>query len=117
MSAWDIQVPEVNGVLLNVADLVGDEEGTSGLSGDYLRLGESLEEVGTAAGSVPISIALGEFAAHFLGIVGDMIALGASATAGAGEATAHYMNGNLEMAQTCQANAGVVPDPPLLQPH
>ena len=38
MSAWNIQVPEVNGVLLNVSGLLGDEEGTSGLSGDYADL-------------------------------------------------------------------------------
>lgn len=118
MSAWNIQVPEVNGVLLNVSGLLGDEEGTSGLSGDYADLGESLEEVDTAAASIPISIALGEFAAHYLGIVGEMIALGANATAGAGEATMHYANGNLEMAETSQANAGVVPDDTSApQPH
>jgi hypothetical protein len=117
MSAWNIQVPEVNGVLFNVSELVGDEEGTTGLSGDYTDLGESLQEVGTAASSVPISIALGEFAAHYLGIVGEMIALGANATAGAGEATMHYANGNLEMAETSQANARVVPDPSSPQPH
>lgn len=117
MSAWNLQVSEVNGVLRNVSDLVGDEEGTTGLSGEYTDLGESLEDVGSAAASVPISIALGEFGAHFLGIVGEMITLSASATGGAGEATMHYANGNLEMAENAQANAGAAPEPQYPQPH
>jgi hypothetical protein len=117
MSAWNIQVSEVNGVLRSVSGLIGDEEGTTGLSGEYTDLGGSLEEVGTAASSVPISIALGEFGEHFLGIVGEMISLSSRATGGAGEATVHYANGNLEMAEEAQANAGVVSDPYLPQPH
>lgn len=118
MSAWNIQVPEVNGVLQNVSGLIGDEEGTTGLSGEYVELGRSLEEVDGAAASIPISIALGEFAAHFLGIVGDMVSLSASATGGAGEATMHYVNGNLEMAEDAQANACMVADPAYSQqPH
>ncbi|GAA1440456.1 DUF6507 family protein [Nocardiopsis tropica] len=118
MSAWNIQVSEVNGVLQNVSGLVGDEEGTTGLSGDYMNLGRSLEDVDGAACSIPISVALGEFAAHFLGVVGEMINLSASATGGAGEATMHYVNGNLEMAEDAQANACMVPGSPLpQQPH
>jgi hypothetical protein len=117
MSAWNIQVPEVNGVLRSVSGLVGDEEGTTGLSGEYTDLGARLEEANSAASSIPISIALGEFGTHFLGIVGEMITLSASATAGAGEATMHYANGNLEMAENAQANAGTLPDPPAIQPH
>jgi len=118
VSAWNIQVSEVNGVLQNVSGLVGDEEGTTGLSGEYTALGRSLEDVHGAASSVPIGIALGEFAAHYLGIVGEMITLSASATGGAGEATMHYVNGNLEMAEDAQANACAVPDPPVPQsPH
>ncbi|ADH68085.1 DUF6507 family protein [Nocardiopsis dassonvillei] len=117
MSAWNIQVSEVNGVLRNVSGLIGDEEGTTGLSGEYTDLGTRLEEVNSAASSIPISIALGEFGTHFLGVVGEMITLSASATGGAGEATMHYANGNLEMAENAQANAGTVPGPPAIQPH
>ncbi|MCK9871339.1 DUF6507 family protein [Nocardiopsis dassonvillei] len=118
MSAWNIQVPEVFGVLQNVSGLVGDEQGTSGLSGEYMNLSTSIEDVNTAACSAPIGIALSEFASHCLGKVNDMIALSASATGGAGEATTHYVNGNLEMAEVAQANACTVPDPVSpQQPH
>lgn len=117
MQNWNIQVPEVNGVLQNVSGLIGDEEGTTGLSGNYLDLASSLEDVGSAAGSVPISLALGEFGAHFLGIVEEMLSLSAGATAGAGEATMHYVNGNLEMAENAQDNAGIAPDPQGPEPH
>ncbi|MFV2196935.1 DUF6507 family protein [Nocardiopsis sp. LOL_012] len=80
------------------------------MTGEHLDLATRLEEASGEACSVPVAIALGEFAEHFLGVVGEMTSLSASATGGAGEATLHYVNGNLEMAGDAQANACAVPD-------
>ncbi|GAA1467235.1 DUF6507 family protein [Nocardiopsis exhalans] len=110
MSDWSIQPAEVNTVLVNVADHIGDEEGTGGLIGEGVSLGEALQEMDTAAGSVPISVALGEFAAHYFGLFGDAVGLSVSAVSGAAEATGHYVDGDLEMAAEAQATASTIPD-------
>ncbi|WP_017614687.1 DUF6507 family protein [Nocardiopsis salina] len=111
MSAWNIQVPEVQGVLTTVSGQIGDEDGSSGLTGDSLALGEATADCEDAAGSVPISAALGEFAEYVSGLVGGVVELTASAVGGAGEATSHYVAGDLEMASEAQDNIGEVPDP------
>lgn len=111
MSEWSIQPSEVNSVLVNVADHIGNEDGTSGLVGESVSLGEALQEAESAAGSVPISLALGEFAEHYFGLLGEAIGLGASAVSGVAEATGHYVNGDLDMAATAQDGASEIPDP------
>lgn len=111
MSEWSIQPSEVNTVLGNVADHIGNEEGTSGLVGESVSLGEALQEADSAAGSVPISVALGEFAEHYFDIFGDAIGLSASAVSGVAEATGHYVDGDLDMAATAQDSASEIPDP------
>ncbi|MFI6578141.1 DUF6507 family protein [Nocardiopsis sp. NPDC050513] len=110
MSGWNIQVPEVSGVLNQVYSHIGDEDATTGLTGNMTDLGERLEEVSTHAASAPIGVALAEFAEHYFGVMGDAVGLGASAVGGAGEATLYYVEGNYAMAAESQANAGQIPD-------
>lgn len=109
MSSWSIQVSEVTGVLNTVSEHIGDEDCTSGLSGNMATLGERLEDVHTHAGSTPISTALAEFAEHYFGVLQEAVGLGASAIVGASDATTHYVNGNHEMAAEAQAGAGEIP--------
>jgi len=111
VSAWNIQVPEVRGVLTTVSGHIGDEDGSSGLTGDSVALGEATTEAEAAASSVPISVALGEFSEYVSGLVGGIVELTASAVGGASEATGHYVAGDLEMASEAQGNIGEVPDP------
>ncbi|OLT30769.1 hypothetical protein BJF83_24455 [Nocardiopsis sp. CNR-923] len=110
MPGWNIQVPEVSGVLNQVHDHIGDEDATTGLTGTMTNLAERLEEVSTHAASAPIGIALAEFAEHYFGVLGQTVGLAASAVSGAGEATLFYVQGNDAMAAQSQANAGQIPD-------
>lgn len=111
MSNWNIQPQEVGGVLTTVAGHIGEEGGSEGLIGCMNKIEDRLTSISEEADSVPISIALGEFAQHYFGVMGDMASLTISAIEGAGEATNHYVNGNLEMAAESQAGAGEVPEP------
>jgi hypothetical protein len=113
MSAWNIQPQEVTTILSTVSGYVGDETGTEGLTSHMKSLETHLNEADSAAASAPIGAALSEFAAHYFGEIGDMVAISSSAVEGAGEATLHYTNGNLEMAAESQANAGEIPGPGL----
>src|SRR5690625_5140258 len=79
---------------------------TEGLTLHATSLETALNDANAAAKSWPIGTALSEFSKHCSGEVGDMIGLGASAVKGAGDATRHYANGNLEMAAEAQSNAG-----------
>ena len=88
---------------------VGEEGGGDGLIGGMERLETNLTDASEHAASPVVSMALGEFADHFFGVTGDMVRLTGSAIEGAGEATNHYNNGNLEMAEESQANAGEIP--------
>ncbi|QBI52230.1 DUF6507 family protein [Streptomonospora litoralis] len=108
MSRWDLKPDEVYGVLNTVAGHIGDEEGTEGLTKHSTSLEGALQDANAAASSAPIGMALQEFSTHCSGLIGDMIGLGSSAVKGAGDATRHYANGNLEMALEAQANSGVV---------
>ncbi|MEV2277783.1 DUF6507 family protein [Nocardiopsis sp. NPDC049922] len=110
VSGWNIQVPEVSGVLNQVHGHIGDEDATTGLTGNMTDLGGCLEEVSTHAASAPIGIALAEFAEHYFGVLGEAVGLGASAVSGASEATLYYVEGNHAMAAQAQANAGQIPD-------
>ncbi|MGQ4269891.1 DUF6507 family protein [Nocardiopsis changdeensis] len=102
MSTWNIQPGEVGGVLTTVFSHIGDEEGTSGLTGNMTDLGEHLVDADTHAASGPIGQALGEFAEHYFRVLGDTVGLASRAVNGAGEATLHYVNGDLEMAAEAQ---------------
>ncbi|NKY99688.1 DUF6507 family protein [Nocardiopsis alborubida] len=112
MSAWNIQVSEVSGVLAAVGEHIGDEEGTSGLTGDMRLLGLHLEQAAASSDSDPIGIALGAFAEHCFGTLQGMAELSASAVNGAGSATLYYVEGDTDMAAEAQDNAGAVEDPP-----
>lgn len=109
MSAWDIRPSEVLTVLETVMGHVGEEGGGQGLVGGMERLETNLTDASEHAASPVVSMALGEFAEHVFGITGDMVRLTGSGIQGAGEATDHYNNGNLEMAAESQANAVQVP--------
>lgn len=121
MSAWNIQPPEVGAVLTTVAGYIGEEGGSEGLVGSMTSAETLLTSISEEADSAPISVALGEFAEHNFGLMGDMAGVTVSAVTGASEATTHYVNGNLTMAAEAQQNAGVVPEPepprPVYGPH
>ncbi|MBV2362283.1 DUF6507 family protein [Streptomonospora nanhaiensis] len=110
MSTWDLSTGDVVRVLETVAGHIGDEDGTEGLSLHARSLETAVNDANDAAASAPIGTALQEFSGHCLGLVGYMIGRGSSGVAGAGNATRHYINGNLEMAAEAQANAGSVED-------
>ncbi|RKS10771.1 hypothetical protein DFP74_6553 [Nocardiopsis sp. Huas11] len=109
MSAWDIRPNEVLTVLETVMGHVGEEGSGGGLIGGMERLETNLMDASEHAASPVVSMALGEFAEHVFGVTGDMVRLAGSGIEGAGEATNHYNNGNLEMAAESQANAGEIP--------
>ncbi|MFW6642076.1 DUF6507 family protein [Nocardiopsis algeriensis] len=108
MSSWNIQPAEVGSVLSTVFSYIGDEEGTTGLTGDMTALGERLLDADTHAASGPIGVALAEFAQHYFGVLNGAVGLAAGAVDGAGQATLHYVEGDLEMAAEAQAGAGTV---------
>ncbi|KII00507.1 hypothetical protein LP52_01425 [Streptomonospora alba] len=108
MSVWDLKPEQISGVLTTVSGHIGDEERTEGLSLHSKTLEDALDEANTAASSGPIGMALQSFSEHCFGLIGDMVDRGSSAVTGAGDATAHYVNGNLEMAAEAQSNAGTV---------
>ena len=111
MSQWSIQPQAVGGVLKTVAGHLGEEGGDEGLISVMEAVERHLGDCGEYARSGIITMAISEFSAHYFGIMGDMAGLTVAAVTGASEATTHYMNGNLEMAEEAQANAGVIPEP------
>ncbi|MEE2046212.1 DUF6507 family protein [Nocardiopsis tropica] len=121
MTAWNIQPAEVGAVLTTTMSYLGEEGGGEGLFGDMETIEQRVTSLSTHINSAPIGIALGEFAEHNFGLMGDMAGVTVSAVTGASEATTHYVNGNLEMAAEAQQNAGVLPEPeperPVYGPH
>ncbi|MFW6640711.1 DUF6507 family protein [Nocardiopsis algeriensis] len=111
MSTWDIQPAEVGGVLKTVAGHLGEQGSGEGLVGVMEKIQDDIETMGTYTDSPIVNMALGEFASHYFPIMKGMASLTISAVTGASQATTHYMNGNLEMAEDAQENAGVVPEP------
>jgi hypothetical protein len=111
VSTWNINPNEVGGVLSATAVHIGEEGGSEGLVGHMAEIEDSVTGISTAADSTPVSIALGEFAGHYFGVMGEMVGLTISAITGASDATTAYVNGNHEMALEAQANAGVIPEP------
>ncbi|MEU2945590.1 DUF6507 family protein [Nocardiopsis alba] len=111
MSQWNIQPEAVGGVLQTVVGHFGEEGSGEGFVGIFDKLQDNLEQAGEASADDAVNMALMEFAGHYFGILGDMASLTMSAVSGAGEATTHYVNGNLQMAEEAQENAGVIPDP------
>ncbi|WDZ91586.1 DUF6507 family protein [Nocardiopsis sp. HUAS JQ3] len=111
MTGWNIQPAEVGAVLTSVAGYIGEEGGGDGLVGAMTSAEGLITAVSEEADSAPVSVALGEFAEHNFGLMGDMAGLTVSAVTGASEATTHYFNGNLDMAAEAQENAGVIPEP------
>ncbi|MDE3723916.1 DUF6507 family protein [Nocardiopsis sp. N85] len=111
MSQWNIQPAAVGGVLTTVAGHLGEEGSGEGLIGVMENIEKHLGECGDCAQSGVVGMALGEFATHYFKTMGDMASLTMSAVSGASKATTHYVNGNLEMAEEAQGNAGVVPEP------
>ena len=112
MSAWDISPQEVGSVLSATASHIGEEGGSDGLLGEMNRLESDITSVNSHINSTPITIALGEFAEHYFGLMGDMLSLTSNALEQTSEATTAYVEGNNEMALESQRNAGNVPDPP-----
>ena len=111
MSQWNIQPAAVGGVLTAVVGHLGEEGGGDGLIGVMQKVEEHIVDSGDYSKSPIIGMALGEFAEHYFGIMGDMAGLTVAAVTGASEATTHYVEGDLEMAAESQANAGVIPEP------
>ncbi|MEE2036198.1 DUF6507 family protein [Nocardiopsis sp. CT-R113] len=111
MSAWNILPSEVGGVLTTVAGYIGEEGGSEGLVGSMTAAETLLESISSEADSAPISLALGEFAAHNFNLMGSMAGVTVSAVTHTSEAVNYYVQGNLDMAAEAQENAGVVPEP------
>ncbi|MDE3719944.1 DUF6507 family protein [Nocardiopsis sp. N85] len=109
MSSWDIDPARVGGVLEATLGHLGDEEGTGGLTRELSQLETHLGNAVEECGSGIVSDALGRFAEHYFGVLGDMAGTTLRAVEGAYEATTHYMEGNLEMAAEAQANAAKEP--------
>lgn len=112
MTAWDINPPEIGTVLVNTISHLGEEGGSEGLFGDMTTIEECVTSLSTHINSAPIGIALGEFAEHYFGLMGDMLSLTGNAVTQTSEATTAYVTGNEEMALEAQRNADVVPEPP-----
>lgn len=112
MTAWDIQPPEVGTVLTNTISHLGEEGGGEGLFGDMDTVESRVTAINDHVNSTPIRIALGEFAEHYFGLMGDMLSLTANAVRQTSEATTAYVEGNEAMALEAQQNAGVIPEPP-----
>ena len=112
MTAWDIEPSEVGTVLTTTMSYLGEEGGTDGLFGDMETIEQRVTTLSTHINSNPIGIALGEFAGHYFGLMGDMLALTSNAVRQTSEATTAYVEGNQTMALEAQQNAGVIPDPP-----
>lgn len=112
MTAWDIQPADVGAVLTSAISYLGEEGGSEGLFGDMDTIENKVTTLSTHINSAPIGIALGEFAEHYFGLMGDMLALTSNAVKQTSEATTAYVEGNRDMALEAQQNAGVIPDPP-----
>ncbi|ADH70430.1 MULTISPECIES: DUF6507 family protein [Nocardiopsis] len=111
MSGWNIQPAEVGAVLTSVAGYIGEEGGSDGLVGAMTSAENLITAINEEANSTPVSVALGEFAEHNFGLMGDMAGLAVSAVTNTSTAVTHYFNGNMEMAAEAQENAGVIPEP------
>jgi hypothetical protein len=112
MSGWNIQTQQVGAVLTAVNGHLGDQEGTSGLTGHVRDLGEALVAAAeTCADSMPVSAALNGFLGYVAPDCRTMIDKTGSAITGCADAANHYRDGALEMAAEAQANAGVLFDP------
>ncbi|APC33706.1 hypothetical protein A9R04_02840 [Nocardiopsis dassonvillei] len=111
MSGWNIQPAEVGAVLTSVAGYIGEEGGSDGLVGAMTSAENLITAINEEANSTPVSVALGEFAEHNFGLMGDMAGLAVSAVTSTSTAVTHYFNGNMEMAAEAQENAGVIPEP------
>ncbi|WP_150251773.1 DUF6507 family protein [Nocardiopsis deserti] len=112
MTVWDINPPEIGAVLVTTLSHLGEEGGSEGLFGDMTTIEERVTTLSTHINSAPIGVALGEFAEHYFGLMGDMLSLTGNAVTQTSEATTAYVTGNEEMALEAQRNVGVVPDPP-----
>ncbi|GHC71039.1 hypothetical protein GCM10007079_03090 [Nocardiopsis terrae] len=112
MGSWDVNPQQVGAVLTETAGHIGEEGGTEGLLGHMNQLETRVTALNNHINSAPIGIALGEFAEHYFGMVGDMLSLTASAVQGTSEATTFYVEGDREMASEAQGTAGTIPDPP-----
>ncbi|XKK37198.1 DUF6507 family protein [Nocardiopsis sp. ARC36] len=111
MSAWNILPSEVGGVLTTVAGHIGEEGGSEGLVGSMTSTEALLTSISGEANSTPVSMALGEFAEHNFGLMGDMAGVAVSAVTNTSLAVQYYVDGNLQMATDTQRDAGVIPEP------
>ncbi|WP_026129233.1 DUF6507 family protein [Nocardiopsis prasina] len=111
MGSWDVDPQQVGVVLTQTSEHIGEEGGTEGLLGHMTQLETRITALNTHINSPPIGIALGEFAEHHFGKLGDMLSLTASALEGTSDATTFYMEGDREMAAEAQSTAGTIPEP------
>lgn len=111
MGEWSIDPPQVNIVLTETADHLGEEGGSEGMLGHMNTISTTVETISETLDSLPISIALGEFCGHYFEVMGQMVGKTVSGIEGASEAATAYVNGDLEMAAEAQSGAGDVPPP------
>ncbi|MCK9872535.1 DUF6507 family protein [Nocardiopsis dassonvillei] len=79
MSGWNIRPADVGAVLTSVVGHIGEEGGGDGLVGAMASAENLITAVSEEADSTPVSVALGEFAEHDFGLMGDMAGLTVSA--------------------------------------
>ncbi|SIO86894.1 DUF6507 family protein [Nocardiopsis sp. JB363] len=110
MSDWSINPDQVNGVLSEVVDHIGEEGGSEGMLGHMETISTTVGNVSETIDSFPISVALSEFCEHYFDLMGKMVTKTASGIEGASDATTAYVNGDLEMAAEAQSEAGDIPE-------
>ncbi|GAA4939231.1 hypothetical protein GCM10023224_20840 [Streptomonospora halophila] len=108
MSGWDIQAPEVSGVMQTVGGHVNGGDGEGGLVAKIETFGGHVGDAGTAAASGPIGTALEEFVGEYGPSLEEMVLKSGSCIKGCVDATSAYLDGNLQMASDAQGNAGSI---------
>ncbi|GGQ71400.1 DUF6507 family protein [Couchioplanes azureus] len=104
MSRWDIDPPGVAGVVTRTG------EAAKGFETAATKYGAALEGAAGACGSEIVAGALAGFAQHKAPAMKAVVERTGRALTGAVNATKAYIDGDLEMARTAQANA-VAPPP------
>lgn len=106
MSGWDIQPQSVFEILRSISDQVGGEDGTGGLVAKIENNNEKISYANSCAASEPIGTALQEFQDEYSVDLNEMVAIGGRCVTGCSDAVNAYLEGDLEMAEKAQSNAG-----------
>ncbi len=103
MSKWNIDPPGVSGVVTRTGEVA------KGFQTAATNYGNALEGAAQACGSEIVAGALVGFAEHNTAPMKAVVDRTTQALTGAVNATKAYIEGDLEMARTAQANAAAAP--------